>query len=147
MGNSPASSPFEIPGVFSSTAKGWANWGSWAEADNYGFFFNLKITSGKECLKVPVNVIIDSNNDQCLTVLENEIQFKNMKIYPNPSSSEFTISNVSGEISIYDVKGSFVDNIYLSSASTSFGSNLNKGVYFIQIKSEDAIVTKKIVKK
>ena len=147
MGNSPASSSFEIPGVFSSTAKGWANWGSWAEANNYGFFFNLKITSGKECLKVPVNVIIDSNNDQCLTVVENEIQFKNMKIYPNPSSSEFTISNVSGEMSIYDVKGSFVDNIYLSSASTSFGSNFNKGVYFIQIKSEGAIVTKKIVKK
>ncbi|MAS51724.1 MAG: hypothetical protein CMD20_00830 [Flavobacteriales bacterium] len=147
MGNSPASSPFEIPGVFSSTAKGWANWGSWAEADNYGFFFNLKITSGKECLKVPVNVIIDSNNDECLTVIENKIQFKNMKIYPNPSSSEFTISNVVGEVSIYDVKGSLVDVINVNNILTVFGSNLYKGVYFVKVKSADAVITQKIIKK
>lgn len=147
MGNSPASSPFEIPGVFSSTAKGWANWGSWAEADNYGFFFNLKITSGKECLKVPVNVIIDSNNDECLTVIENKIQFKNMKIYPNPSSSEFTISNVVGEVSIYDVKGSLVDVINVNNTLTVFGSNLYKGVYFVKVKSPDAVITQKIIKK
>ena len=147
VGTSPASSPFEIPGVFSSTAKGWANWGSWAEADNYGFFFNLKITSGKECLKVPVNVIIDSNNDECLTVIENKIQFKNMKIYPNPSSSEFTISNVVGEVSIYDVKGSLVDVINVNNTLTVFGSNLYKGVYFVKVKSPDAVITQKIIKK
>ncbi len=147
MGNSPASSSFEIPGVFSSTAKGWANWGSWAEANNYGFFFNLKITSGKECLKVPVNVIIDSNNEECLTVLNNEIQLNNIKIYPNPSSSEFTISNALGELSIHDVKGSLVELIPLNNSSTVFGSNLDKGVYFINLKLADALITKKIIKK
>ena len=111
------------------------------------FFFNLKITSGKECLKVPVNVIIDSNNDECLTVIENKIQFKNMKIYPNPSSSEFTISNVVGEVSIYDVKGSLVDVINVNNTLTVFGSNLYKGVYFVKVKSPDAVITQKIIKK
>ena len=143
-----AASDFEIPGVLTSEKHCYEKWGgSYSASTNYGFFLNLKIMAGKECGKVPVNVVIDMNNDECLTVVENEIQFKNMKIYPNPSSSEFTISNVSGEMSIYDVKGSFVDIIYLTSASTSFGSNLNKGVYFIKIKSSDSIITQKIVKK
>tara|TARA_Y100000589_G_scaffold92405_1_gene87211 strand:+ start:3424 stop:5826 length:2403 start_codon:yes stop_codon:yes gene_type:complete len=143
-----AASDFEIPGVLTSEKHCYEKWGgSYSASTNYGFFLNLKIMAGKECGKVPVHVVIDANNDDCLTVVENEIQFKDMKIYPNPSGSEFTVSNVSGEMSIYDVKGSFVDMIYLSSASTSFGSNLNKGVYFIKIKSEDAVITKKVIKK
>lgn len=147
MGTAPASSPFEIPGVFSSTASGWSNWGSWVEANNYGFFFNLKITSGKECSKVPVNVVIDSNNEECLTVLKNEISLENINIYPNPSSSEFTISNVLGEMSIYDIKGSLIDFRSLKTISTTFGSDLKKGVYFVHLKSNNTSITRKIIKK
>ena len=147
MGNSPASSPFEIPGVFSSTAKGWSNWGSWVEANNYGFFFNLKITSGKECSKVPVNVLIDSENEKCLTVLENKISMENIEIYPNPSNSDFTISALVGQVSIYDIKGSCIDVIDLSRNQNSFGSDLKRGVYFIRFKSKGLSLTRKIIKK
>ncbi|MBO72424.1 MAG: hypothetical protein CMD35_02295 [Flavobacteriales bacterium] len=147
IGSSPAANAFEIPGVFSSSAKGWANWGSWAEADNYGFFFNLKVTSGKECAKVPVNVVVDENNDECLTVRESQVQNKNITIHPNPTSSDFTISNATGEAFIYDVKGSLIERINLSSSSTSFGTQLNKGVYFLQIRSSGTTIIQKIIKK
>jgi hypothetical protein len=80
-------------------------------------------------------------------VLENEISFKNINIYPNPSASEFIISNVIGEMSIYDVKGSLVDSRSLKSISTSFGSDLKKGVYFVRVKSNNTSITQKIIKK
>jgi len=143
-----AASDFEIPGVLTSEKHCYEKWGgSYAASTNYGFFLNLKIMAGKECGKVPVHVVIDSNNDECLTVIEGEIQFENMNIYPNPSSSEFTISNLVGDVFIYDVKGSLVDVVNLSNTLTVFGSNLDKGVYFVKVKSADAVITQKIIKK
>jgi hypothetical protein len=144
--NAPASD-FEIPGIFFSEANNYGNWGSYSANTMYGFFYNLKLTAGKECAKVPVNVIIDSNNEECLTVLENEISFKNMNIYPNPSTAEFIISNAVGEMSIYDVKGSLIDVRILKAVSTSFGSDLKEGVYFVHLKSNNSSITRKIIKK
>ena len=96
---------------------------------------------------MPVNVVIDSNNEECLTVLKNEISLENINIYPNPSSSEFTISNVLGEMSIYDIKGSLIDFRSLKTISTTFGSDLKKGVYFVHLKSNNTSITRKIIKK
>lgn len=147
IGNSAASSAFSIPDIFSSTAKGWANWGSWAESDNYGFFFNLKITTGKECKRVPVQVVIDSSNPGCLSVGSEEAIFSEMKLYPNPTNAEFTISGIEGDIQVYDLKGSIVEEYNNVSGTFTFGSNLDRGVYFVQVNTNGQTTTQKVVKK
>lgn len=147
IGNSPASSAFSIPGIFSSTAKGWATWGTWAESDNYGFFFNLKITAGKECARVPVNVVIDPNNDYCLTVTEEEVLVNNVKIFPNPTGFEFVITSGEGVMNVYDIKGAKVIARNLNGTTIRFGSNLERGVYFVEFWQNGKSTTQKIIKK
>ena len=147
IGNAAASSAFLIPDVFSSTAKGWANWGSWAESDNYGFFFNLKITAGKECKRVPVLAVIDASNPGCLSVGTSELSFENLKIYPNPSSAGFTVSGVEGDVQVFDLKGALVQEFNNISGVFTFGNNLDKGVYFVQFNANGNSRTEKIIKK
>jgi hypothetical protein len=143
-----APSDFLIEGIISSDKNGYENWGGgYSASTNYGFFINLKITAGKECARVPVDIVIDSGNNKCLTVNSNEILLSKTMIYPNPSSTNFTITNTTGVLVIYDINGKLIEKLKLNGAQALFGDALEKGVYFVQISSSKQSITRKIVKK
>ena len=145
---SPAVNDFEIVGVLSSEKYCYENWGyGYSPSGNYGFFTKLKLMAGKECARVPVNVVIDANNNKCLTVGANTIISGEVKIFPNPSNSASTVSNAFGELNIFDVKGAKIARYELTGNSKTFGNTLENGIYFIQINSNENSITHKIIKK
>lgn len=77
----------------------------------------------------------------------------NFSIAPNPASDYFTIStknNITVEnVQIMDMNGRVVKNIQNSfdNQSNISISDLNTGVYFVKVKSQNGVGTSKIVKK
>jgi hypothetical protein len=71
------------------------------------------------------------------------------RIYPNPTSEYYEIETNCNNcyFSIYEMNGKLVlkEKIIHSKTQINFNS-YSKGLYFIQLKSEDQIVTKKIIK-
>lgn len=82
-----------------------------------------------------------SNED---IALENNI----LKLYPNPTSSSFSLSKEVQEVSVFDITGKqvkqFTKNVIRN--NSYFVTDLNKGIYFVKIKeSTNKISTKKLI--
>jgi len=75
-----------------------------------------------------------------------------MQIFPNPSTALFTlkmddISVANTEVKILDVSGRTIEVLNTKGNKlVSFGSRLLPGVYFVQIKQNNKVISKKIVK-
>ncbi|MAB37908.1 MAG: hypothetical protein CL528_10450 [Aequorivita sp.] len=88
-----------------------------------------------------------------LNVGENELASDSIKIYPNPATSEFTISqnlSAEGTVQLYDISGKKIKNLF----SGNFGTNKNitvktngiaAGIYLVKVNSGKQSVTKKLV--
>jgi len=79
-----------------------------------------------------------------------ELTESSVHIYPNPSNGQFKVQRskfkVSKmEIKIFDVIGNEMHSQTLNSEHGTLNLNLANGIYFLQLKSEDGVVTKKIV--
>jgi hypothetical protein len=75
----------------------------------------------------------------------------NVSVYPNPTTSSFTLSfpsNKNSIVSITNLTGNQVAtyNIQNTTTKTIDISNLAEGVYFVTLKSDEGVVTKKLVK-
>lgn len=72
-----------------------------------------------------------------------------LRIYPNPSVSEFIIENKENEtldISIYNVQGKLLEQ-YRTSTNSSFGAHYPKGVYLIHLSTEQGtLLVQRVVK-
>jgi hypothetical protein len=77
-----------------------------------------------------------------------EFNLSTVSIYPNPSSSQITISTDVdySEIQIYNVMGK-IEIIVQSPANVIDISKLNNGVYFLKFSREEKSFTKKFIKK
>jgi hypothetical protein len=93
-------------------------------------------------------------NQFSTTALSNETFLENQfSIYPNPNKGSFTIEfkELANSFSVegYDVTGKTIyENNYDQSANPSQMINLdnvNRGIYFINVKSDKGLVTKKLV--
>jgi photosystem II stability/assembly factor-like uncharacterized protein len=83
---------------------------------------------------------------------ENEIAANNFNIYPNPSDGIFTVernSNSNLTISVFDITGKrvFYDTNKNNIKFNIDLSNLDNGIYFVNLKSDISSIVKKIVKK
>ncbi len=81
-----------------------------------------------------------------------DLEFRNIQIYPNPSENKFTIEipNIKGiaKISVYSITGQLVKEFNSVNSIIDFETiNLEKGIYFLKIKLNDKIKTFKISKK
>lgn len=89
--------------------------------------------------------------DSCNTVSIKGIDRANeLKIFPNPVANELTISSTNAiqSIKIYNVLGEKLINKNLNQFSTTIDcSELSPNIYFIQVKLNDSIITKKIIVK
>ena len=103
-----------------------------------------------------INTTNDPNLPSQFTTntLSNETFLENQfSIYPNPNKGSFTIEFKelanSFSVEVYDVTGKTIyENSYDQSANPSQMINLdnvNRGIYFINVKSDKGLVTKKLV--
>ena len=89
----------------------------------------------------------------CSTLGVNENQLEeSISIYPIPTQSSLFIKNRSNiileEAIIYDVRGQLITKIDLSQSTTFNEINIHQfasGIYFININTEDASITKKFI--
>lgn len=85
------------------------------------------------------------------TIAENKILLSDLSAYPNPSSGIFTVSfqnkTTGSKICVYDVLGNCVlsKNANNSETETIDLSAQVKGIYFIEINTDQAIERKKII--
>jgi hypothetical protein len=73
-----------------------------------------------------------------------------VSVFPNPFTSQITIknsTNLKTQVFVYDVMGKIVTDKNSDSGLVELNTdNLNSGIYFVKITSEDATLTYKIVK-
>tara|TARA_R110002050_G_scaffold94765_1_gene197131 strand:+ start:124698 stop:126506 length:1809 start_codon:yes stop_codon:yes gene_type:complete len=88
----------------------------------------------------------------CSLSVEDEELNNAISVYPNPSSGQIYIKNESyislQKVVIYDVSGRLISNMNISDTSrikTISLTGISKGMYFVNIHSENAMITKKIV--
>ena len=84
--------------------------------------------------------------------LDDEQLTNEINIYPNPTTGLFYINKGASlnieKVVVYDVQGRLISNIDLSNASRSKVINLSgasKGLYFVNIHSDNGMITKKII--
>ena len=87
------------------------------------------------------------NNNVAVHELSNE---ESISVYPNPANGRFSVSTqtlkqVQGDIVIYNVLGEkiFQSTIFNSQSTVDISSQPN-GVYFLQLKTEEGLLVKKI---
>ena len=76
----------------------------------------------------------------------NENQFSNIKLYPNPIVGDyFYIDGINSdfETKIFNVLGKVV--LHSVNSKTINISNLQSGIYLVELSSENSFVTKKII--
>lgn len=74
-------------------------------------------------------------------------QFESIEINPNPSHTEFTISNFGqGEMSIFDYTGKMVLKIANIFNGIKFGKTLTPGIYFLKITTASSSKVMRIIK-
>ncbi len=88
-----------------------------------------------------------------LSVGENEIASSTVKIYPNPATSEFTISqslSSEGTVQLFDISGKKIKELFYG----NFGANKNitvktdgiaAGIYLVKVNIGKQSVTKKLI--
>jgi hypothetical protein len=74
-----------------------------------------------------------------------------IEIYPNPTSSLLTIKNTTGTtintIEVYGINGALIKSIKANDGITTLSvSELQSGIYFVKIESNNQYITKKFVK-
>ena len=97
--------------------------------------------------EMQAGVFMTFNNDCTLDITEAESKNENIAIYPNPTDGMINISahNIS-EVRVYNMVGQEVETFVTDENQCIIDmSNYNDGVYFVRIKTEDEIITKKII--
>jgi hypothetical protein len=95
-----------------------------------------------------VPVVTRQGLDTAMVHVVDCINGKNIKIYPNPSSGIITISadeHLKGKFGIYDAAGKLVCSGKINGSYHPLKLSLPDGLYFLQIRTDNIVVTKKII--
>ena len=106
--------------------------------------FNVRwVAEGQDCQYVNGTLVTLSSKDAELN--------QQINIYPNPvSSSEFTLKigkNITGSLNLYNLSGKLVSSNTISNLNSKDinVSNLTNGVYMLNIVTDEASVTRKVI--
>ncbi|RRQ47311.1 T9SS-dependent choice-of-anchor J family protein [Chryseobacterium sp. SC28] len=125
-------------------------------ADQTPFQIDLSSYAGKTVYLAWVNdytngnlLSIDDINITTTLLAVDDINKKDVTLYPNPVVDYFKINNTNNVVAvkIYDLSGKAVKNIPASVDNKFDVSDLEKGIYTIAIETKSGIVNKKIIKK
>jgi hypothetical protein len=121
----------------------------WTDNNGHLYFFGgfgnfndlWKYTIDTTCGICPTPTAIQENNPS-----------NNLIIFPNPSSSEITISGIKfmdgDEIILIDVLGKIIFSKKITAPASNFQlliSNFSNGIYFLQLKTKDGMLSKKVM--
>ena len=109
--------------------------------------YKLQINYNNACSTIGYNAPIYITLNSTLDVTEMDVLTKNIRIYPNPSFTEFTLmTNLKITcLYLYNIHGKLVKSYPKASKIYSI-SDLKSGLYFVKIKSDKGEITKKILK-
>jgi len=110
--------------------------------NSYPAIFDISIQAGSGCVRTPVFAVIDPTDPSCSTVTSIFEEYNaNMSfVYPNPSSSGFSLSvPFSGQVKIIDMMGRVVSLITVEN-NGSFGENLSPGIYHFVFMENNTII-------
>jgi len=109
------------------------------------------VQSRSTTIDVGCSNVLMTNHSCSLNIEESELN-NAISLYPNPAKDQFYINNDSyinlEKAVIYDISGRLIsehDISNTSSTKTIKVQNVSKGVYFINIHSDSAVITKKMV--
>lgn len=114
---------------------------------------NATVISADETI-IPVNQLSDSlivQDSVMITSMNNNIGSSQITLYPNPTKGEFTVSDLQlltgSEIIILNLLGETVYQRPVTKRQETVNlKNCPAGIYFMHIRNEDEVVSKKIVK-
>ena len=100
---------------------------------------------------------ISLNFDPTLNIAEQNEDFNSVSIYPNPASSDVTVSfdlaaSSNATIKLSDLSGKILSISTLNNLATGTNSaniqtaNLVAGIYYVTLEVNGSIVTKKVIK-
>ena len=86
------------------------------------------------------------NLNTCLSLSTDNLMNNNITIYPNPVIDIINLNTSLTilKVEIYDVLGKRLNFIKLNNRKIDM-SNVNRGIYVLKIKTENGIITKKII--
>lgn len=118
-------------------------------ANSWTLFFNITLSTGKACSRVPVSVIVNT----CSGIEEEESILNSIKIYPNPFENGFNVSlsannGLIQKIELCDVNGRVVEVLDKNQITEQFkmGENLTNGQYFVRIMTNNKVDVKSVIK-
>lgn len=101
------------------------------------------------------SLIITGGSLENLSVSEENLDFSNLKLYPNPNKGEFTVdfnsvSNNDVEIEVYDISGRKVYNNIYSNVESRFNEtvsllNVQSGVYIMNVTQGSSTTSRKLI--
>lgn len=99
------------------------------------------------CSRYPVTAVLD------LCVGQSEVEASAFKVFPNPSSGNFTVnienfnSTADLEIRVLTISGKMIKRIQSPNTTETFGADLAKGVYFVEVIGNGKSSVQKVIKK
>jgi len=117
---------------------------------NFGGHWKMMSRVGFLLLNSPTTITSDNEKTASVSDLLSSSTIASIDFYPNPSADQFTL-NVSAfpeqnKLQIIDLTGNVVfekDNVLTS--ETIPCTNLNNGIYFVRLQSNDQVLNKKLV--
>jgi len=88
------------------------------------------------------------NNPATLSNEDITLEKNSLQLYPNPTSSSFSLSKIVLEVRVFDITGKQIKQFTKNTISnnTYFVTDLKTGVYFVRIKeTSNKIITKKLI--
>ena len=92
-------------------------------------------------------VVTETENPDCAQLSAPEFKATDILVYPNPFTTELTIKNIlNASIYLVDVLGKKQEVFFNSTSETLDTSNLTKGFYFLEVRTESGVSVFKLVK-
>jgi hypothetical protein len=110
-----------------------------------GFKFESSDVSPMGWINTPTYLAIDDVSFN-KTVSTSELLAESFQIYPNPSKEYFKVKGGNGMITVRDLTGKVIFEQIHADFSIISIENLSKGTYFVTLETENAQVTKTVVK-
>ena len=104
--------------------------------------------SGNYAVEITDGICVDTSDCSNIIISNiNNVSIDNISVYPNPAN---TVLNIDGnninKIEIVTINGVVVESIQVKNEATKINlSNINKGIYFVRIYSDDFMKIEKVV--
>ncbi|WP_165570232.1 PKD domain-containing protein [Chryseobacterium sp. FH1] len=146
--------------------KGWLNSRS-PKVDNYSlsagrYYIKVLVYSNNSTVRqsLDVNAIVscsaglifaNKKSNVAPTLGNEDLRSNEISVYPIPTDGEVNVTSKENlrSIELYDSAGRILQNQILSlpSKNIKFNINGNNGVYYLKIKTENNVITRKVIKK